>query len=638
MAQNLAHGFAAMNGGTSGGSGGPTVHVSTGAELQKAIDGVSATSGPLTIVVDGKITPANSGVDAISIAGRNNISVIGGGSGAEFDGIGIRISGGSSNLIIQNLKIHNVATGPKDAIGIEGPSRNIMIDHNELYSSMAVDKDYYDGLLDIKRGAEYITVSNNYIHDHHKASLVGYADEDTGARFVTYDHNVFENLGSRTPSVRDGHVHIYDNYFKDISASAINLRMGAVGLIENNVFENVRDPIVSLDSTAPGYWDLRGNVMSGVTWSQTGAGEASAQDGRSTASYSVPYAYGLDAAAAVKGEALAQAGVGRLDGAAPATGAPAPVPAPAPEPSPAVTPAPTPSEPAPIPVPPAPEPAPAPTAGRPGDGGDLLTGTDGDDTLDGGAGRDVIHGAAGADTILGGAGRDTLFGEGGNDVLSGGAGNDSLDGGAGDDSLSGGTGSDTLVGGIGNDTLEGGASADTLIGGDGDDWLDGGSNADAMSGGAGNDTYVVDIARDTIVELTGEGIDTVRASTSYSLGANLENLVLTGAGKLNGTGNELANLLVGNDGDNRLDGGAGDDTLVGGAGKDTFAFTAGQGGHDRIDDFRFGEDMLLLKGYAPAQVILTDGAAGTTLHMQNETVDLLGVHLDALGKDWIKFA
>lgn len=616
MAQNLAHGFASMNGGTSGGSGGPSITVSTGAELQAAIDRVSDTSGPLTIYVDGKITPSNSGVDAISIAGRDNISVIGTGVGAEFDGIGIRISGGSSNLIIQNLKIHNVATGPKDAIGIEGPSRNIMIDHNELYSSLSADKDYYDGLLDIKRGAEYITISNNYIHDHHKTSLVGYADEDAGARYVTYDHNVFENIGSRAPSVRDGYVHVYDNYYKNVSTSAINLRMGAVGLIENNVFENVRNPIVSLDSAAPGYWDLRGNVMTGVTWGSTGSGEASAQDGRSTASYSVPYAYHSDAAAEVKGEVLATAGVGRLGtGSAPVVVSPAP------------------SEPAPEPTP-----EPTPPAGTPSPAAGTLTGTDADDVIEGRSGRDLIRGGAGADTLLGGAGRDTLDGEDGSDVLTGGGGDDALDGGAGEDSLSGGTGSDTLVGGLGNDTLEGGASADSLIGGDGDDWLDGGSNADSMTGGLGNDTYVVDIARDTVVELTGQGVDTVRASTSCSLGANLENLVLTGSGTLNGTGNDLANLLVGNDGINRLDGGAGDDTLIGGGGKDTFAFAAGDGGHDVIRDFRFGEDMLLLKGYAPAQVTLTDAAAGTTLHLPDETIDLLGVHLDAPGKDWIRFS
>src|SRR3954466_3568350 len=99
MATNLSHGFASMNGGTSGGSGGKTVSVSTGAQLQAAINRVTASSGPLTIYVHGKITLENSGVDEITISGCNNISIIGDGSGAEFDRIGIRITDGSSNLI-----------------------------------------------------------------------------------------------------------------------------------------------------------------------------------------------------------------------------------------------------------------------------------------------------------------------------------------------------------------------------------------------------------------------------------------------------------------------------------------------------------------------------------------------------------
>jgi Ca2+-binding RTX toxin-like protein len=93
-----------------------------------------------------------------------------------------------------------------------------------------------------------------------------------------------------------------------------------------------------------------------------------------------------------------------------------------------------------------------------------------------------------------------------------------------------------------------------------------------MSGGLGNDTYVVDSTGDVVSEtsILGTEIDTVQSSVTWTLGANLETLSLTGVAAINGTGNTLANVLTGNAADNTLNGGVGADTLIGGAGNDTY--------------------------------------------------------------------
>ncbi|WP_293932604.1 calcium-binding protein [Iodobacter sp.] len=125
-----------------------------------------------------------------------------------------------------------------------------------------------------------------------------------------------------------------------------------------------------------------------------------------------------------------------------------------------------------------------------------------------------------------------------------------------------------LVGTEGNDTLVGDAGKDTLTGLAGDDVLNGGAAADTLVGGLGNDTYIVDNAGDVVTELAGEGTDTVQSSLNWVLGSNLENLTLVGTTAINGTGNELANVLMGNAAANTLTGAAGNDTLDGGAGAD----------------------------------------------------------------------
>lgn len=199
---------------------------------------------------------------------------------------------------------------------------------------------------------------------------------------------------------------------------------------------------------------------------------------------------------------------------------------------------------------------------------------------------------------------DTLYGQGGNDTL---------DGGGGGDKLYGGTGNDTYVvdpadsvienAGEGTDTVQAGftytltANVENLVltgaaaingfGNGLNNMLTGNSGANVLTGLGGADTYIID-ASDTVVEAAGGGKDTVKIAANYTLGANLENLTLTGTGDFSGAGNGMANVITGNagansltgldgvdklyggDGADLLDGGTGADTLTGGGGDDTY--------------------------------------------------------------------
>jgi Ca2+-binding RTX toxin-like protein len=205
--------------------------------------------------------------------------------------------------------------------------------------------------------------------------------------------------------------------------------------------------------------------------------------------------------------------------------------------------------------------------------------------------------------------------------LLGEAGNDTLLGGLGNDTLLGGTGNDLLTGGDDADLLQGGAGIDTLTGGAGNDTLTGGTEADEMRGGTGDDLYVVG-ATDSLAENSAEGTDSVQASVAWVLAANIENLTLTGAAGIAGTGNALGNTLTGNGGANALNGGSGADTLVGGGGNDTLT------GGAAADDLQGGTgDDLYIAGFGDTT---TENAAEGTDAVQSDATWTLGANLENL--------
>jgi Ca2+-binding RTX toxin-like protein len=169
-----------------------------------------------------------------------------------------------------------------------------------------------------------------------------------------------------------------------------------------------------------------------------------------------------------------------------------------------------------------------------------------------------------------------------------------------------------MIGDDDDNNLVGTAANDYLEGQDGDDTLNGGAGNDTLVGNDDNDTYFVDSAGDVVREDSGQGTDTVISSLGYTLGANLENLTLTGTSALHGTGNSLRNQVIGNsshnilqgwqgndtlrgeNGNDVLDGGTGTDTLIGGQGSDHFTFAAPNQGIDTITDFNNLNDLIVV--------------------------------------------
>jgi Ca2+-binding RTX toxin-like protein len=326
-----------------------------------------------------------------------------------------------------------------------------------------------------------------------------------------------------------------------------------------------------------------------------------------------------------------------------------------------------------------------------GKGNDTLLGSSGDDSLSGGAGHDTVNGESGTDTVAGDTGDDVLrvdaatdvvveLAAGGSDtvqasatytlaegvhvellqltgsaaihatgnsfdnLVAGNTGNNSLIGGGGFDTLSyalaaGAVAVNLATGlatGQGNDTVSGfgrvfGSNfADTLDGSAAADVLNGGIGADLLRGGAGADLYVVDNVGDVIVD-TGSAageLDLVEAQISWTLGAGLERLQLLGT-VASGTGNTLANHLLGNASANSLSGSSGDDTLDGGSGSDTLTGGSGAdsmlggGSSDRYSVDQLGDIVVEELGAGSSDTAVVS-VNGWTLAANVENLELAG--------------
>ncbi|WP_103501609.1 MULTISPECIES: polysaccharide lyase family 1 protein [Streptomyces] len=325
-------GYAAQAGGTTGGHGASTVHEHLLSEyaadngysdpgvamydLLKAHAKAGSDEG-LVIYVDTTVVPDNLTGKKMDVKDVSNVSILGVGDSGEFDGAGFKVTR-SDNIIFRNLNIHHVHQGEGDAIEVTSNSHHVWIDHNEFSSELdGVDKDYYDGLVDVKHNSEYVTVSWNYFHDHWKGMLVGHNDSaGSAADKITYHHNHFQNMNSRIPLIRHADVHFVNNLVEDVSGSAINARMGAQVLVEGNYFDGVGSGETDTHADYPegpvgwwygssqtGYWNLQDNTFV----------DSPHEHLTSTTDFTPPYSFDADSPADARSAVQQYAGTGVID-------------------------------------------------------------------------------------------------------------------------------------------------------------------------------------------------------------------------------------------------------------------------------------------------------------------------------------
>lgn len=354
-----ASGWAANGAGTSGGKGAAAAaiyKVSSPSQLLAAIkaqgdkpkiiklygtiDMASADNG-------GAFKSASDEAARIQIKLGSNTTLIGMGSSTQVVNANIVIKK-VQNVIVRNLNIVNPCdiapvwdpddgdagnwNSEYDGITVDG-STNVWIDHNSFTDAPMTDdklavgngkiKQCHDGALDVKNGADFVTVSNNRFELHEKNNLIGSSDSsstDDGHLSVTFNNNYYLNVAERAPRVRFGKVHIYNNYFEGSRSHPIYANQYSIGvgykakiISQNNAFaitgatscpNVVKNPG---SSGKTGAITDTGSLLNGAALNLAGSCGFSSSVG-----WTVPYAYTLLATTAVKASVVSNAGTGKL--------------------------------------------------------------------------------------------------------------------------------------------------------------------------------------------------------------------------------------------------------------------------------------------------------------------------------------
>jgi pectate lyase len=313
-APGSASGYATQNGGTTGGAGGQTVRATTGTAIHTALCTRASSTTPITIEVEGTInhgntfkvsgSSCNTADGVIELKQISNVTIIGVGAGAVFDQLGIHIRE-ARNIIIRNVTIRNVkksgspTSNGGDAIGMETNVRNVWVDHVTLEASGG-ESEGFDGLFDMKDNTQYVTLSYSILRNSGRGGLIGSSESDLSNGFVTFHHNLYQNIDSRTPLLRGGIAHIYNNSYVSLNESGINSRAGARAKVENNYFRDSHDVLGTFYTSERGTWQTSGNILDNVTWSSPDSETFPAGPSMtSTTTVSVPYSYRLDGASCV---------------------------------------------------------------------------------------------------------------------------------------------------------------------------------------------------------------------------------------------------------------------------------------------------------------------------------------------------
>ncbi|MFI8192017.1 polysaccharide lyase family 1 protein [Streptomyces sp. NPDC085946] len=294
-AAQSADGFASVSAlglnGTTGGAAGPAVTVTTGAQLRD----YAGRNSPCTLLVSGRIE-----IDGMITVVADK-TILGVGSTAEITGGGLQLGSTTrpgNNVIIRNIRFTHASD---DSVSVTNRAHHVWIDHCDFSQG-------YDGLLDIKRESDYVTVSWNHFHDHSKTCLLGHNDShtaDRGKLRVTYHHNFFDGTDQRHPRVRFAEpVHVYNNYYRNNRLYGVASTEDAGVLVEGNYFENVAHPVYSgYDDSGPGRVVERDNL-----YVNSGAPHTLG----SVIEPRTFYAYTLDAPSTVPTTVPAGVGVGRI--------------------------------------------------------------------------------------------------------------------------------------------------------------------------------------------------------------------------------------------------------------------------------------------------------------------------------------
>jgi pectate lyase len=276
---------------TTGGVAGPTVTVTTGVQLADYVN----RNSPYVLLVSGRIE-----IDGMLTVVANK-SILGVGSTAEITGGGLQLGSTTrpgNNVIIRNIRFTHASD---DSVSVTNRAHHVWIDHCDFSQG-------YDGLLDVKRESDYVTISWNRFHDHSKTCLLGHSDSytaDRGKLRVTYHHNFFDGTDQRHPRVRFAEpVHVYNNHYRNNRLYGVASTENAGVLVEGNYFENVPHPIYSgYDDSGPGRVVERNNV-----YVNSGTPETLG----TVVEPRTYYAYTLDAASSVPGIVAAGVGTGRI--------------------------------------------------------------------------------------------------------------------------------------------------------------------------------------------------------------------------------------------------------------------------------------------------------------------------------------